>query len=110
MLKYFFGLITVFFVLTACDNAPAELDHGDPASVAKTMIAAARDRDLETLAYTFHPDHENGMRQALLATLGEDVDPINRFAPEDWDMFAPEKKTGPRYEVLEWLFERPEIH
>lgn len=126
MFRFFIGLLAACLMLSACKNQPEKLDHGDPVAVARAMITAARDRDLRSLVYTYHQDHEYGARQALLGAFDNDGNRMNDFDPEEWGLFTPGKKlaqdvkswkgylNGPKYDedngrlVALWAFSRPD--
>lgn len=107
-------IATVCFALTmlcACGSQTPQIDHDDPAAVTRAMLAALRDDDLKTLAYTYHPSHEEGTRQSTLAYSRGEID-VEQWVFYD-DQYEIDKYTsdwngylkGPRYDAY---WEKPE--
>ena len=74
MLKHISTFCVALALLSACGNQTSQIDHDDPAAVTSAMLAGLRDNDLNTLAYAYHPNHQEGVRQSTLAYSRGEID------------------------------------
>lgn len=82
MRKYLAALIAAISIVAACESKTATIDHNNPTAVARSTFTAFRDRDLEALAYMFHPNHEDEVRQSALAHVRDGK------AVEEWGLYT----------------------